>query len=52
MRISARAAIIRKRRTVLVTAKPWEVLIFTHAGHLMFWTTTRERAIEVIEVFS
>lgn len=51
MRISAHAAVIRKRRSVLVTTKPWEVVIWTHRGQLAFWTATRERAIEVIEVF-
>lgn len=53
MRISARAAVIRKRPAVLVTDKPWEVLIWSHlSGYLIFWVATRGRAIEIIEVFT
>lgn len=56
MLIKAHCAIIRRRRTVLETAKCWELMIWhtasDHVDRLVFWRETRAELIALVEVFT
>lgn len=62
MHIYARAAVIRKRRTVLRTSKQWELVLWLpyhedvprqwSSEKLVFWRETREELVTLARIFS